>query len=158
MIQAISKDLKNNLGTTTIIDCQNVEQRQKSNNTVDGKFHGDQQNISELTVVKNFGHWPVDVNAGSRAMSLYSDLVQNETLGDIPVAMLRSIPLDSFSSTNRNRREKNQKSFSKLLRKRIYKSQFQSITLTLASETGQRMPFLSCGRIGITLAFRSKPH
>ena len=158
VIQAISKDLTNILGTTTIIDCQNAEQRQKSSNTVDGKFHGDQQNISEQTVVKNFGHWPVDIKAGSRTMSLYCDLVQNETLGDIPVALLRSIPLDSLSSTNQYRREKNQRSFSNLQRKRIYKSQFQSNTLTLASETGQRMPFLSCGRISITLALRSKPH
>ena len=52
VIQAISQDLKNILGMTTTIDCQNAEQRQKSNNTVDGKFHDDQQNISELTVVK----------------------------------------------------------------------------------------------------------
>ena len=52
VIQAISQDLKNILGMTTIIDCQNAKQRQKSNNTVDGKFHDDQQNISELTIVK----------------------------------------------------------------------------------------------------------
>ena len=52
VIQAVSQDLKNILGMTTIIDCQNAEQRQKSNNTVDGKFHDDQQNNSELTVVK----------------------------------------------------------------------------------------------------------
>ena len=52
VIQAISQDLKNILGITTIIDCQNAEQRQKSNKIVDGKFPDDQQNISELTVVK----------------------------------------------------------------------------------------------------------
>ena len=75
VVQAISQDLKNLLGMTTIIDCQNAQQRQKSNNTVDGKFHDDQQNISELTVVKNFGHWPNDVNAGSHTMFLYCDLV-----------------------------------------------------------------------------------
>ena len=74
VIQAISQDLKNILGMTTIIDCQNAEQRQKSNNTVDGKFQDDQQNISELTVVKNFAHWPVDNNAGSHTMFLYCDL------------------------------------------------------------------------------------
>ena len=62
VIQAISQDLKNILGMTTITDCQNAEQQQKSSNTVHGKFHDDQQKISELTVVKNFGHWPVDVN------------------------------------------------------------------------------------------------
>ena len=52
-IQAVSRDLRNILGMTTIVDCQNVQQRQKSNNTVHGKFHDDQQNIFELTVVKN---------------------------------------------------------------------------------------------------------
>ena len=60
VIQAISQDLKNILGMTTIIDCQNTEQRQKSKNTVDGKFHDDQRNISELTVVKktlDIGQW-----------------------------------------------------------------------------------------------------
>ena len=52
VMQAISQDLKNILGMTTIINCQKAEQRQKSYNTVDGKFHDDQQNNSELTVVK----------------------------------------------------------------------------------------------------------
>ena len=156
VIQAISQDLKNILGMTTIIDCQNAEQRRKSNNTVDDKFHDDQQNISELTVVKNFGHWPVDVNAGSHTMFLYCDLVQNDTLGDTQTALLRSIPLDSLSSTNQYIREVNHRSFSNLQWKTIYKSQFQSITLTLANEMGQRMPFLSCGRTSITLA--PKPH
>ena len=158
VIQAISQDLKNILGMTTIIDCQNAEQRQKSNKSVDGKFHDDQQNISELTVVKNVGIWPVDVNAGSHTMFLYCDLVQNETLGDTQTAFLRSIPLDSFSSTNQIRREVNHRSFSNLQSKRIYKSQFQSIILTLANEIGQRMPFLSCGRTSINLAYRPKPH
>ena len=53
---------------TTIIACENAEQRQKSDNNVDGKFHDEQQKISELTVVKNFGHWPVDVNARGHTM------------------------------------------------------------------------------------------
>ena len=56
VIQACSQDLKNIPGMTTVIDCQNAEQRQKPNNTVDGKFHDDQQNISELMLVKNFEH------------------------------------------------------------------------------------------------------
>ena len=158
VIQAISQDLKNILGMTTILDCQNAEQRQKSNNTVDGKFHDDQQNISELMVVKNFGHWTVDVNAGSCTMFLYCDLVQNETLGDTQTSLLRSIPLDRLSSANQYRREVNHRSFSNLQWKRFYKSQFQPITLTLANEMGQRMPFLTCGRTSITLALRPKPH
>ena len=158
VIQAISQDLKNILGLTTIIDCRNAEQRQKSNNTVDGKFHDDQQNNSELTVVKNFGHWPLYVNAGSQTMFLYCDLVQKETLGDTQTALLRSIPLESLSSTNQYKREVNHRSFSNSQWKRVFKSQFQSIILTLADEMGKRMPFLSCGRRSITLALRPKPH
>ena len=52
VIQGISQDSKYILGMTTINDCQNAEQRQKSNNTDDGMFHDDQQKNSELTVVK----------------------------------------------------------------------------------------------------------
>ena len=158
VIQAISQDLKIFLGLTTIIDCQNAEQRQKANNNVDGKFHDDQQNISELMVVENLGHWSVDVNAGSHTMFSFYDLVQIETLSDTKTALLRSIPLDSLSSTHQYRREVNRRSFSNLQCKRIYKSQFQLITLTLAIEMGHRMPFLSCGRTIITLARRPKPY
>ena len=157
VIQAISQDLKNILGMTTIINNQNAEQRQKSNNTIDGKFHDDQHKISALTVVKNFGHWPVDVNAGSHTMFLYCELVQNETLGDTQTAFLRSIPLDRLSSTNQYRREMNHRSFSSLQWKKFYKSQFQSMTLTLANKMGQKMPFLTRGRTSIYLALRPKP-
>ena len=116
VIQAISQDLKNIPGKSTIIDCQNAEQwaATEEKHTVDGKFHDDQQNTSELTVVKNVGHWPVDVNAGSHTIFLYCDLVQNETLGDAQTALLRSIPLNSLSSTNQFSREVNHRSFSNL--------------------------------------------
>ena len=142
---------------TTIIDCQNAEQRQVSKKNFNSGFHDDQQHSSGLRVVKTSGQWPVDVNAGSHTMFLYCDLVQNETLGDRHTALLRSIPLESLFSTKR-RREVNHRSFSNLQWKRIYKSQFQSITLTLANELGQQMPFLSCGRTSITLALTPKPH
>ena len=53
VIQANLQDPKNILDMTTIIDCQNAEQRQKSKRTIDGEFHDDdQQIISELTIVK----------------------------------------------------------------------------------------------------------
>ena len=106
--------LRNILGRTIILDWQNPEQRQKSNITVEGNFHDDQQNISELMVVENFGHWPVDVNAGSHTMLLYCNLFQNETLGDAQTALLRSHPLDSLSSTNQYRRDVIHRSFSNL--------------------------------------------
>ena len=138
VIQAISKDLKNILGMTTIIDCQNAEQRQDSNKNFNSGFYGNQQHTSELTVVKTSWQWPVDLNAGSHTMFLFCDLVRNETLGDTQTALLRSIPLESLFSTKR-RKEVNHRSFSNLQWKRIYKSQFQSFTLTLAKEMGQKM-------------------
>ena len=137
VIRTISEDLKNILVMTTIIDCENAEQQQKSNNTVDGKFQDDQRKISELTVVNNFAHWPVDVNAGSHTMFLYCGLVQNETLGDTQTAVLRSIPLDSLSSTNHYMRELSNRSFSDLQWKRIYNSQIQSTTLPSVNEMDQ---------------------
>ena len=119
VIQAVSRDLKNILGITTIIDCQNAEQRQDSWENFNSGFHDDQQHTSELTVVKTSGQWPADVNAGSHTMFLYCDLVQDETLGDTQTALLRSIHLESFFSRKR-RREVNHLSFSNLQRKPIY--------------------------------------
>ena len=73
-------------------------------------------------------------------------------------AFLRSIPLESLLSMDqRRRKEVNQMSFSNLQWKQLYNSQSQSITLTLANEMGEMMPFLSCGRTSITLALRTKP-
>ena len=112
--------------------------------------------IKEIAVVK--GQWPVDLIAGSHTVFLYCDLVQNEILRDSQTALLRSIPLESLSWTDqRQRKEVNHTSFSNLQLKWIYKSQFLAITLTLANELGQRMPFLSCGRTSITLALRRRP-
>lgn len=147
VIKAKSHDLKNILGTTTLIDCQNGDAKRSLDTTNDG-----------YTIVKQSGHWPIDLNGGSHTMFLYCDLVQNETLGDVQTALLRSIPLDSLSnSSQEQRREVNHRSFANLQWKRVYKSQFQSITLTLANEIGQKIPFLSCGRTIITLALRPKP-
>ena len=92
VIRAKSKDLKNILGLTTVIDCQYGEQRQKSGKNFDGNCQDDQQNQTDIAVVKNSGQWPVDLKAGSHTMFLYCDLVQNETPGDTQTALLRSIP------------------------------------------------------------------
>ena len=46
VIQAISQDWRNNLGRTTIIDCQNAEQRQGSRENFNSGFHDNQQHIS----------------------------------------------------------------------------------------------------------------
>ena len=157
VIKAIPQDLEKVLGMTTIIDCQNAEQRQESKKNFNRGFYDDQQHTSEIKVVKTSWPSPVDVNVVSHTMVLYCDLVQNETMGDTQAALLQSIPLASLFLT-KLRREVNRRSFSKMQLKRIYKPQFQSITLTLADEMGQQMLFLSCGCTSITLALRPKPH
>lgn len=144
-IQLKSQDLRSILGTSTIIDCQQAD------DVDDGQS-------MPVKVVKQVGQWPVDLNAGSHTMLLYCDLVQNETLGDTQTALLRSIPLHATRMwANTTVGEVNHKSFTNLQWKRVVKSQFQSISLTLANEVGQKMPFLSCGRTNVTLAFRPIP-
>ena len=158
VIRGKSQDLKNIMRLTTIIDCQHGEHRQESKKNFDGNYQDDQQNQRDIAVVKNSGQWPVDLKAGNHTMFLYCDLVQNGILRDTQTALLRSIPLESLSLTDqRERKEVNHRIFSNLQWKRIYKSQFQTITLILANEMGQRMRFLSCGRTSITLALRTKP-
>ena len=99
----------------------------------DANCQDDQQNQRDIAVVNNSGQWPVDLKAESHTMFLYCDLVQNEILGDTQTAFFRSIPLESLSCTDqRESKEVNHRSFSNLQWERIYKSQFQSITLTLA--------------------------
>ena len=148
-ITVVSEDLKNILGTDVLIDCQSPQRR-------DENEAPDQLVSGTANVVKQVGQWPVDLNAGSHTMFLYCDLVQNETLGDTQTALLRSIPLKSMTLAH-TMGEVNHKSFTNLQWKRIVKPQFQSISLTLANEMGQKMPFLSCGRTNITLAFRPAP-
>ena len=148
-ITVVSEDLKNILGTDVIIDCQSQQRRDETEAP-------DQLVSGTANVVKQIGQWPVDLNAGSHTMFLYCDLVQNEMLGDTQTALLRSIPLKSMTLAH-TMGEVNHKSFTNLQWKRIVKPQFQSISLTLANEMGQKMPFLSCGRTNITLAFRPAP-
>ena len=59
VIRAKSQDLKNILGLTTIIDCQDGEQRQESKKNFDGNCQDHQQNQRDIAVVKNSGQWPV---------------------------------------------------------------------------------------------------
>ena len=106
------------------------------------------QNLHQ-TIVKHVGKWPVDLNAGSHSMFLYCDVVQNQTLGDKPTALLRSIPVKSLALAQ-TLGEINHKCFNNLQWKRVIKPQFQSINVTLTNEMGQKVPFM-------TLAFRPAP-
>ena len=142
-----SNDLRNILGTNVIIDCG--ESQKEAVEEIDTES-------ASNTIVKHVGKWPVDLNAGSHTMFLYCDLVQNQTLGDKQTALLRSIPVKSLALVQ-TLGEMNHKSFSNLQWKRVIKSQFQSINVTLANEMGQKIPFLSCGRTNVTLAFRPTP-
>ena len=141
-----SNDLQNILGTNVIIDCS---EGPKEEEKIDAESPSN-------TIVKHVGKWPVDLNAGSHTMFLYCDLVQNQTLGDKQTALLRSVPLKSVTMVQ-TLGEMNHKSFTNLQWKRVIKPQFQSINVFLANEMGQKMPFLSCGRTNVTLAFRPAP-
>ena len=147
-IIAVSDDLKNILGTDIIIDCQSQNSHEAES--------PDKIASGTVKVVKQVGLLPVDLNAGSHTIFLYCDLVQNETLGETRTALMRSIPLKSIALAQ-TMGEVNHKSLTNLQWKRIVKPQFQSISLFLANEMGQKMPFLSCGRTNITLAFRPVP-
>ena len=90
----------------------------------------------------------VDLTAGCHTMFLYCDLVHNEILGDTRSALLRAIPLSTTTTSN------NQRTFSKLQWRRLINCSIQSITISLRSETGELIPFLSRGRTNVTLQFK----
>ena len=85
-------------------------------------------------------------------MFLYCDLVHNEILGDTQSALLRAIPLSTTTTSN------NQRTFSKLLWRRLINCSIQSITISLRSETGDLIPFLSRGRTNVILQFVGASH
>ena len=128
-----SDDLSNTLGVTDAI-CGTVEsQRQKG--------------------FASLGTFPVDLQGGRHTMFIYCDLVQNEILGDSQAALLRVIPLQqNVASTGATC----YRTFDKMQWKRLNKSNFQSITISLCDESGQLMPFVSIGRTNITLSFRRR--
>lgn len=135
-VKAISKDLRSILGVCSIIDCStNVDEQQ------DEKRHKKNQSNSRAT-----DQYPTDLRGGCHTMFLYCDLVHNEILGDTQSALLRAIPLSSSKANHR--------SFSKLQWRRLIKCTIQSITISLRSETGSFIPFLSRGRTNLTLQFK----
>lgn len=97
------------------------------------------------------GTYPVDIQGGRHTIFLYCDLIQNEILGDVQTALLRVIPLHQTDSAATCYR-----SFNKLQWKRLSKTNFQSVTISLCDESGQPMPFVSIGRTNLTLAFRQR--
>ena len=122
-----SDDLSNTLGVTDTICCTLGKSR-----AVEGTY-------------------PVDIQGGRHTMFLYCDLIQNEILGDTQTALLRVIPLQQTKDAATCYR-----TFNKLQWKRLSRTSFQSITISLCDETGQPMPFVSIGRTNLTLAFRQR--
>ena len=99
------------------------------------------------------GTFPVDLEGGRHTMFIYCDLVQNKILGGSQAALLRVIPLqENVASTGATC----YRTFDKMQWKRLNKSNFQSITISLCDESGQLMPFVSIGRTSITFSFRRR--
>ena len=128
-----SDDLSNNLGVTDA-NCGTVEsQRQKG--------------------FAALGTFPVNLQGGRNTMFIYCDLVQNEIFGDSQPVLLRVIPLQqNVASTGATC----YRTFDKMQWKRLNRSNFQSITISLCDESGQLMPFVSIGRTNSTLSFRRR--
>ena len=126
-----SDDLSNALGVTNTV-CGTVEsQRQKS--------------------FAALGIYPVDLQGGRHTIFIYCDSVQNEILGDSQAALLRVIPLQQNVASSA---ATCYRTFDKKQLKRLNKSNFQSITISLCDESGQLMPIVTIGRTNITLSFR----
>lgn len=142
-LSASSQDLQNILGLEHVIDCCETEtndSEKTSSHLISKKAKSDSDQSFQIV-----GRYPVDLTAGCHTMFVYCDLVQNEILGDAQTALLRAIPLYS---------NKNHESFTKLQWRRVIKSTIHSITISLRSETGALIPFLSRGRTNLTLQFR----
>ena len=83
------------------------------------------------------GNLPVDLQRGRQTMFIYSDLVQNEKLGDSQAALLKVISLQqNVASTGATCYRMSDK----MQWKRLNKSTFQAITVNLCDESGHLMP------------------
>ena len=146
IVRAVSRDLKNILGTDTLIDCT---QEGGATDTTDIVKAKQLRLIDGDNIANRRGKYPVDLTAGCHTMFLYCDLVQNEILGDTQTALLRAIPLSSSVKSNHQ-------NFTKLQWRRLIKCSIQSITISLRSETGDLIPFFSRGRTNLTLQFKRR--
>ena len=140
LLEATSNDLQNVLGLKTVIDCKESSSTSRTSPMKS----------------KTVGKFPIDISGGCNTIFLYCDLVQNEILGDSQTALLRAIPLSNFLSEHRGQQYLNYQTFTNLQWRRIVKSSIESITISLRSESGQLLPFLSRGRTNITLQFRQR--
>ena len=140
-LETISKDLQNVLGMKILIDCSEQGKTNK------------QANNSVLS--KTTGRFPIDLTGDCNTVFVYSDLVQNEILGDSRTALLRAIPLTEKLTTGIQEQQK-YRAFGNLQRRGVVKSSMVSISVALRNETGQLVPLLSRGRTNLTLHFRQR--
>ena len=141
-LETTSKDLQNVLGMKILIDCSELGKTNK------------QANNSVLS--KTTGKFPTDLTDGCNTNFVYSDLVQNEILGDSRTALRRAIPLTEKLATGIQQQQQNYRTFGNLQWRCVVKSSIESISVALRNETGQLVPFLSCGRTNLTLHFRQR--
>ena len=89
-----------------------------------------------------------DLFMGKKLMYIYSDIVSYSLVGDVSVPLLRACSLPEPSTNNTIHL-----SFPDIHYKPVQKSHFDTIDISINTEQGQLMPFLS-GKVLITLHFR----
>ena len=89
-----------------------------------------------------------ELDMGKNLMYVYSDIVSHSIVGDVSAPLLRVCNLPT-SPTERSVHL----SFVDVHYKPIRKTHFESITISINTETGELMPFIS-GKVLITLHFR----
>ena len=89
-----------------------------------------------------------DLHMGKNLMYIYSDVVSFSLVGDVSVPLLRACSLPEPSTNNTIHL-----SFPDIHYKPVQKSQFDTIEISINSETGLVMPFQS-GKVLVTLHFR----
>lgn len=89
----------------------------------------------------------VDVNYRSNNIFLYSDVIENNTVGDKKVPLLRAITLDPSRGSTQT------VSFQHLIYQPVACSSFKQITVYLRDHIGIAIPF-ERGQVTVVLAFR----
>ena len=88
---------------------------------------------------------------------IYSDIIENNIVGDTKTPLLRCIPFiskvksEDIISTGQYM---NYQSFTNLQFKKLLKNSFHSIKIELRDSTGEKIPFASVGINRVVLLFR----
>ena len=101
-------------------------------------------NRNSRTLAKN----AFELDMGKNLMFVYSDVVSHSMVGDVSAPLLRVCNLPTLS-TERSIHL----SFTNVHYKPVHKTHFESIAVSINTETGELMPFQS-GKVLVTLHFR----